>query len=126
MATAYDHHQEEERKFRAECIVAGRELLTARDAAALFGVNEKAIRVAKHDGRLTPFFVLANHDTPVYWLVSLREYFAGRAEPDPELLEKMRSHGPTCWVSNSGGNGGAGWVLLTEKPGLRSWNEGGR
>lgn len=123
MRTAYEDKEARERAYRAECIKRGSELLTARDAAVLFGVNESAIHVAKNEGRLRPFFVLAHRDTPLYWLVTLREYFAGRAEPHAELLEKMRSHGLTCWVSNSDGISGGGWVLLSEKPGLRSWNE---
>ena len=119
MATAYQDNLERERAYARECIEAGRECLTARAAARLFGVHEGAIRVAKHDGRLRPAFVLAVRDLPIFRLADLRDYFAGRAAPDPALLDTMRSHGPTCFI----GSGGGGWVLLTERPGLRTWDE---
>ena len=123
MTTAYQDNLELERAYRAECVEAGRECLTARDATRLFGVGEAAIHVAKHDGRLRPVFVLAFRDLPVFRLADLVEYFAGRTEPDPELLTRMRSHGPTCFMQ-TGSPGG--WVLLTEKPGLRVWEDAAR
>lgn len=116
MTTAYQDNLERERVYRAECVEAGRECLTARDAARLFGVGENTIRVAKHGGRLLPVFVLAFRNLPIFSLVDMRAYFAGRAEPDPELLARMRVHGPTCYVKGDGA-----WVLLTERPALRSW-----
>ena len=119
MKSAYEDHLEVERAYRRSCVEAGNECLTARGGAALFGVSESRIHEAKRDGRLHSIFVLHLRDTPVYTLAALREYFAGRAEPDPALLHKMRGHGPTCHVEGAGG-----WVLLTEKPGLRMWNEG--
>lgn len=121
-----DHREVEQREYRAQCIALGNECLTARDATRLFGVGETAIREAKRDGRLRPVFTLAIRNLPIFSLADLRSYFAGRAEPDPELLTRMRSHGPTCYVSNSDGFGGAGWVLLTERPGLRMWEEAAR
>ena len=114
---------ERERAYRAECVEEGRECATARDAARLFGVGENTIRVAKHGGRLRPAFVLAVHNLPVFRLADLRVYFAGRSEPDPVLLETMRSHGPTCYML---GGGGGGWVLLTARPALRTWDEAAR
>ena len=121
--TAYQDNLERERAYRAECIAGGRECLTARDAARLFGVGENAIRVAKHDGRLRPVFVLAIRELPIFSLADLRAYFEGRAEPDVEQLAAMREHGPTCCVMNGDGFGGVGWILLTERPALRSWEE---
>ena len=119
MTTAYQDNLERERAYRAECVEAGRECLTTTAAARLFGVGENTIRVAKHDGRLRPAFVLAFHDLPIFHLADLRDYFAGRAEPDPAMLAKMRSHGPTCCMPAGGG----GWLLLTERAGLRAWDE---
>ena len=121
MTTGYQDDLERERAYRAECVEAGRECLTAKDAARLFSVGETAIRVAKHDGRLRPAFVLAVHNLPIFRLADMREYFAGRSEPDPALLDTMRSHGPTCFMPAGGG----GWLLLTERPGLRTWDEAG-
>ena len=119
MTTAYQDNLERERAYRAECVEAGRECLTTTAAARLFGVGENTIRVAKHDGRLRPAFVLAFHNLPIFRLADLRDYFS--MEPDPKLLNTMRSHGPTCFMPAGGG----GWVLLTERPGLRTWNEAG-
>ena len=119
MKSAYEDHLEVERAYRRSCVEAGNECATARGAAALFGVSEGSIHEAKRDGRLHPVFVLHLRDTPVYTLAALREYFAGRAAPDQRLLDKMRGHGPTCFVEGAGG-----WVLLTERPGLRTWDEG--
>jgi hypothetical protein len=119
MSPAYEDNLERERAYRAECIEGGRECLATRDASRLFGVDEGAISVAKHDGRLRPVFVLAFRNLPIFRLADLRDYFAGRAEPDPTLLATMRSHGPTCFVQAAGG----GWLLLTERPGLRTWEE---
>ena len=53
---------------------------------------------------------------PLYRLSDLQEYFAGRAEADPALLDAMRENGVTCfWPVISPG----GWLLLCERPGLR-------
>ena len=116
MASVYQEHRKLEKRYRAECIAAGRECLTARDAARLFGVNEVALRVAKHDKRLVPVFALAYRDLPLFRLADLRAYLS--LEPDPELLATMRSHGLTCSVRESGG-----WLLLSERPGLRAWED---
>ena len=112
-------NRERERAYRAECVEAGRECATTKDAARLFRVGENTIRVAKHNGRLRPAFVLAFRNLPVFRLADLRSYFAGRSEPDPVLLATMRNHGPTCHVQDGGG----GWVLLTERPGLTRWKD---
>ena len=67
--------------------------------------------------RLRPVFVLAFRNLPIFRLADLRDYLS--REPDPKLIDTMRSHGPTCFVKDGGG----GWLLLTERPGLRRWEE---
>ena len=116
MANVYQEHLKLERRYRAECIEGGRECLTARDAARLFGVNEVALRVAKHDKRLVPVFALAYRDLPLFQLKDVQAYLS--LEPDPKLLATMRSHGLTCSVHGAGG-----WLLLSARPGLRAWED---
>ena len=116
MASVYQEHRKLEKRFKSECIEAGRECLTARDAARLFGMNEVALRVAKHDKRLVPVFALAYRDLPLFRLADVRAYLS--REPDEKLLATMRSHGLTCSVHGAGG-----WLLLSERPGLRKWED---
>ena len=47
-----------EQEFKAECTAAGRECLTPREAAKLFGVGESTIREAARRGVIAPFFKL--------------------------------------------------------------------
>ena len=109
-----------ERDYARACTAAGRELLTPRQAARLFGVTDAAVRTAASVGKVYPKFVHDIRNTPLYALTDLRAYFADRAEPDPELLTTMRENGVGCFMS-FGSPGG--WLLLSERPGLREWKD---
>ena len=109
-------NNEVELRYARECTEAGRELLTPREAARLFGVQDATVRVAASEGKVKPKFVLNIRNLPLYQFSDLREYFDGRSEPDPELLATMRRNGLTCHVHGAGG-----WLLLSERPGMRSW-----
>ena len=117
----YQAHREEERAYGLKCTEAGRECLTPREAGKLFGVDPSTIRTAAKEGRVRPVFELSiGRGVPLYRLSDLQAYFAGRSEADPELLDAMRANGVTCfWSEISPG----GWLLLCEKPGMRSWDE---
>ena len=117
-------HPEEERQraFRAKCIEDGQECLPPREAAKLFGVDPSTIRSAKAAGHIGPVFALVaggGPDVPFYRLADVIAHFdrTGKAKADPALLATMRENGTTFW-----GPGG-GWLLLSERPGLRTWDE---
>ena len=108
-----------EAEYARACTAAGRELLTPREAARLFGVHDATIRTAASQGKVRPAFALAAvRDLPLYKLRDLQAYFSPRSEADPALLEMMRANGVTCYVEGAGG-----WLLLCEAPGLRTWDE---
>ena len=117
----YQTHGKVERAYAVECTKAARECITPREAAKLFGVDPSTIRTAAKEGRVRPVFELTiGRGVPLYRLSDLQEYFAGRAEADPALLDAMRENGVTCfWPVISPG----GWLLLCERPGLRTWEE---
>ena len=111
---------EVEREYARKLSAAGLELLTPRDAARLFGVKDATVRTAASQGKIQPVFRLATvRDLPLYKLSDLERYFTGRSVADPVLLAQMRQNGISCYVEGAGG-----WLLLSEQPGLRSWNEG--
>ena len=114
-------HGEIERADAVECTEAGRECLTPREASKLFGVDTSTIRSAAVEGRVRPVFELTiGRGVPLYRLSDLQTYFAGRSEADPALLATMRKNGVTCyWSVISPG----GWLLLSERPGMRTWDE---
>ena len=108
--------------FNAECSAAGRECLTPREAARLFGVGESTIREAARQGRIEPVFTLRlAKDTPMYKLSDLADYFAGRNVVDPELLAQMRENG--CGMGTSFGGG---WLILTLEPAVSMMTPTGR
>ena len=114
-------NRDREAKFNAEATAAGNECLTSREAARLFGVGDDTIRQAKMQRKIRPVFVLAvARDAPLYRLSDLEAYFADRSMPDPEILATMRENGIGCWMTSD--SPGA-WLLLTEKPGLRQWED---
>ena len=114
-------HQDIEQEYARKCTEAGRECLTPREAAKLFRVDPSTVRTAAKDGRVRPVFELTiGRGVPLYRLSDLETYFSGRSVADPELLARMRENGVTCfWSVISPG----GWLLLCERPGLRSWDE---
>ena len=112
-------HWDVEWEYARKCTEAGLELLTPREAARLFGVHDATVRTAASQGKIRPVFRLAAvRDLPLYKLSDLETYFSGRSVADPALLAKMRDNGVTCYVKGAGG-----WLLLCERPGLRSWDE---
>ena len=116
---------ERERAYARECTEAGRECLPPREAARLFGVDSSTIRAAKSAGHVAPVFELTaggGPAVPFYRLGDLVEHFTrtGRAKADPALLAKMRENGHTCFMQSVAPGG---WLLLSERPGLRAWEE---
>ena len=110
-----------EAEYARACTAAGRECLTPREAARLFGVQAATVRTAASQGKVQPVFELSiGRGVPLYRLADLAAYFGDRSKPDPALLEAMRTNGVTCfWSVISPG----GWLLLCEKPGMRTWGE---
>ena len=97
----------------------GRELLTPREAARLFGVHDATIPDGRIAGARCARVRAGGCSRPAaYKLRDLQAYFAPRSEADPALLEADRANGVTCYVEGAGG-----WLLLCEAPGLRTWDE---
>ena len=115
-------HWERVQAYKVECTEAGRECLTPREAARLFGVDASTIRVASHAGKVRPVFDLTyGRALPFYRLGDLVEYFADRATADLGLLATMRANGHTCYMQSVSPGG---WLLLCERPGLRApWDD---
>ena len=114
-------HRARVAEFNAECTAAGRECLTPREAARLFGVGESTIREAARQGRIEPAIVLRlAKDTPMYRLSDLGDYFAGRNDADPAMLARMRKHG--CGMATPTGN----WLILTLDPAVTAGTPQGR
>lgn len=106
--TGFGHNARLEAEFRAECTSAGRECLSAREAAELFGCADVTIRQAAHQGRIEPVFsFLVGKKVPAYRLSDLEECL--RASPDPQKLAEMRAHGLGCWMTEVSPGG---WLLL--------------
>ena len=122
--STYQSNRERERAYAAECAAAGRECLTPREAAKLFGVDPATIHMAKRAGHVAPVFELTyGRAIPFYRLSDLIEHFhrTSRAKPDPELLATMRRNGETCYLQVVSPGG---WLLLCERPGVRApWDE---
>ena len=114
-------HPEEERQraFRAKCIADGRECLSPREGARLFGVDAATIRMAKSAGHVHPVFELTfGREVPFYRLGDLIAHFerTGSAKADPALLATMRENGTTIWMSVVAPGG---WLMLSENGAVR-------
>lgn len=116
----YTSNWAREHAFKAECVEAGRECLSAREAALLFGVEPATLRMAKKAGNIRPVFVMTfgRGDIPFYRLSDLINHF--HRTGSPELLDKMRRNGNTCWMQSVSPGG---WLLLSDRPGLRPWDD---
>ena len=73
----YTSNWAREHAFKAECVEAGRECLSAREAALLFGVEPATLRMAKKAGNIRPVFVMTfgRGDIPFYRLSDLIKHF---------------------------------------------------
>lgn len=112
METPYEWNKRIEAEFAAECTKAGRECLTPREAAKLFGVSDSTIRQAARAEKIRPVFVLhLGKPMPMYRLSDLVEYFDGRYAPDEALLAKMRANGVGCFMQAVSPGG---WLFLNE------------
>ena len=76
--------------------------------------------MAKSAGHVQPVFELTfGREVPFYKLAVLIEHFdrTGSAKADPVLLATMRENGTTF------GRASGDWLLLSERPGLRTWDD---
>ena len=120
-----DIRQQRENEFKQECIDGGRELISAREASRLFNAKIEVFRQALHKGRLRPMYTLrTGKDVHMYWLQTVTEYFAGRRNPDPEILKQMRANGVTLAIGNESDLSPAthyvGWLILSYEPAIEA------